>query len=90
MLCMDEVENIEIEDEFLINNIMNDMKKNGGYITDRNKLYLFKNLIPKSFIRKWDKENMIVSIYLNDYDYCSSDSSDYFKYIKDDDDDEDC
>ena len=65
MLCMDEVENIDIDDEFLISKVDDIMNKNGGYITDIKTLYLFEKVIGKSFIRKWTEENMFISIVIN-------------------------
>lgn len=67
MLCVDEVEHVNIEDEFLMSSVWEIMNKNGGYITDRNKLYLFEKYIGKKFIRKWDKENMLVSVLVEDF-----------------------
>lgn len=86
MLCMSEVEDITLEDDFLINYIMDSMKNNGGYITDRNKLYLFKEYISNEFIRKWDRENMIVSIYINDCNFCEY-NGEYYELFDDDEDD---
>ena len=68
MLIVDEVENIELSDSIMIDMINDAMRNNGGYITDRNKLYILKDLIGKDFIRKWDRENIIVSVYINNID----------------------
>lgn len=71
MLCMDEVENIDLDDEFLISKIDDIMNKNGGYINDIKTLYLFEKYIGKSFIRKWTEENMFVSIVINNgFEFC--------------------
>lgn len=93
MLCMDEVENIDIDNEFLISKIEDCMNKNGGYITDIKTLYLFKNIIRNSFIRKWDSPNMMVSIVLNNgYNFENIELDDYYEYYDEDeeDDGEDC
>jgi hypothetical protein len=83
---MSEVEDITLEDDFLINYIMDSMKNNGGYITDRNKLYLFKEYISNEFIRKWNRENIIVSIYINDCNFCEY-NGEYYELFDDDEDD---
>lgn len=65
MLCMAEVENIDIDNEFLISKINDIMNKNGGYITDIRILYLFNKYIGKDFLRKWTDEDMFVSVVIN-------------------------
>ena len=67
MLCMDEAEHLVIEDDYLMNITWEILNKNGGYITDRSKLNMFSRYIDKKFMRKWDKENMMVSVILEDY-----------------------
>lgn len=79
MLCVDEVEDITINDDFLISTIMDAINKNGGYITEPKKLFLFKDLIPKKFIRNWIEDNMLVSIVINDY-YTGGE---YYEYYED-------
>ena len=65
MLCMDEVEGIELDNEFLIGKLNTIMNKNGGYITSLKTLYLFKECVGKNFIRKWNEENMFISVVIN-------------------------
>ena len=79
MLCVDEVENITINDEFLISTIMDAVNKNNGYITEPKKLFLFKDYIPKKFIRNWTDDNMLVSIGI--YDYYNG--GEYYEYYED-------
>lgn len=80
MLCMDEIENIDLEDEFLIGKISDIMNKNGGYINDHRTLYLFKKYIGKNFIKKWTEENMFVSVVINSGFDLNSDDEDYTDY----------
>ena len=85
MLCIDEVEDINIDNEYLSNIIIEALNKNGGYITDIRKLFLFKDIIPMKFIRKWDSDDYLVSIMINEY--CSYDyfEEDCFDEYGDDD-----
>ena len=78
MLCVDEVENITTNNEFIISTIIDSVNKNGGYITDIKKLFVLKDLVPKKFIRNWMEDNMLVSIVINDY-YTSGDYYEYFE-----------
>lgn len=79
MLCIDEVEDITTDDEFLVSTIIDAINKNGGYITEPKKLFLFKDLIPKKFIRNWIDDNMLVSIVINDY----YSGGEYYEYYED-------
>lgn len=93
MLCMAEVEGIELEDEFLISKVDDIMNKNGGYITDLKTLYLFEKYTGKDFIRKWDSEDMFVSVVIHSgFDlgnYCCFDEYGDWDVYEDGDDEED-